>query len=82
MFLYRLKGEINMKKILLLLCVFLLTGCKSQLVCNRKTTEEFYEEEQKIIYSFNDDKVQDVTINYIMIFEDEETAKTYLTIFE
>lgn len=71
------------KKLLLLcLCVFLFTGCNKKLVCKSETTEELYKEQQKITFNFEDEKVKEVMVDYIMIFSDEETAKSYLTIFE
>lgn len=71
-----------MKKIILVLCAFLLTGCKSKLVCTLESEEQIYKEEQKITFNFDDNKVKDVKVNYTMTFDDEETAKTYLNIFE
>ena len=72
-----------MKKILLVLSVMLLTGCGNKLVCNLETSEENYESKQKITFKFDSsDKVNDVTVDYTMIFEDEETAKTYKNVFE
>lgn len=71
-----------MKKIILILCIFLLTGCKSKLVCVLESEEEIYKEEQKITFNFKDDKIKEVNVSYIMTFEDEATAKTYLNIFE
>lgn len=72
-----------MKKSLIILSLLLLTGCSNELVCTLKTSEEGYESEQKITFEFDDsDKVTDVYVNYSMIFEDEETAKSYVNVFE
>ena len=71
-----------MKKILIFGCVLLLTGCKNSLVCTMKTTEENYESEQKITFSFEKEKVNDVVVDYVMTFEDEETANSYITAFK
>ena len=71
-----------MKKILIICCLLVLTGCKNELICTMKTTEENYESEQELIFSFKDEKVSDVTVNYTMIFEDEKTANSYVSVFE
>ena len=71
-----------MKKILMICCILMLTGCKNELVCTLKTTEESYDTEQKITFNFENDKVNDVTVNYKMTFENEETANSYLSVFE
>ena len=71
-----------MKKILIICCLLFLTGCKNELICTMETTEENYESEQEIIFSFEDEKVNDVVVNYTMIFEDENTANSYVNVFE
>ncbi len=71
-----------MKKILMIFCIFILTGCKNELVCTLNTVEESYDTEQKIIFNFENDKVNDVVVNYTMIFEDEEIASSYMNAFE
>lgn len=72
-----------MKKILIIASLFVLTGCSNKMVCTLETTEENYESEQKITFEFDsDDKVTDVSTNYIMTFEDKETAASYMGVFE
>jgi len=72
-----------MKKIFLVICALILTGCKNKLICTSETADENYTTQQKIEFTFDDDdNVVDATVNYIMTFEDEETAKSYLNIFE
>jgi len=72
-----------MKKILIVLSLFVLTGCSNKLVCTLESTEENYDSKQKITFKFDkSDKVNDVSVNYSMIFADEETAKTYKNVFE
>ena len=71
-----------MKKIILVCCILLITGCKNNLVCTLTTTEGVYTSEQKITFDFKDDQVSNVELNYAMIFEDEKTANDYFTAFE
>ena len=72
-----------MKKTLILLSLFILTGCSNKLVCTLETNEENYKSEQKITFKFDDsDKVTDVSVDYSMIFADEESAKSYATVFK
>ena len=72
-----------MKKIFVALSLLLLTGCSNKMVCTLKSSEESYESEEKIVFEFdNDNKVTNVTINYDMIFEDEESAASYAYVFE
>ena len=72
-----------MKKILLLcVCLCLFTGCGKKMVCSLKTDTETYKEEQKITFTFEDDNVKEAMVNYIMTFDDEATANTYLTMFQ
>lgn len=71
-----------MKKILIFLCLLVLTGCKNELVCISTTEEEGYLSEQKIMFEIKDDKVSKMISNYTMTFENEETAKMYLEVFK
>ena len=70
-----------MKKVLMILCLIILTGCKNELECKITKTEESYETQERIVFSFKDDKVNDVKLNYVMAFEDKETAKVYSQMF-
>lgn len=72
-----------MKKYLMLnlLMLIVLTGCKSTLTCTLTGTQEEYDTEQKIIFTSKKNIVEKAQINYTMIFEDEESAKEYFTIF-
>jgi len=72
-----------MKKILMVLGILLFTGCSNELVCTKNTTEENYELEQKIIFEFDsNDKVVSAKTNYIMVFENKETASSYMSVFD
>ncbi len=71
-----------MKKYLIFTFVaLLLTGCGSKkLTCTLKTEEDDYKLEQKVIFKSKGDKVDNVEINYTMIFETEDIANDYFNI--
>lgn len=72
-----------MKKLLIILSVFLLTGCSNELTCKLNKSEEEYDVEQKIVFNMdNDDKVIQAKVEYTMIFKTEEEANSYLSVFE
>lgn len=70
------------KNILLIMLILLLTGCKNELVCTLNKEEENYLSEQNIIFTVEDGIVSKAITNYIMTFEDEKTAETYLNVFK
>jgi len=71
-----------MKKILLVLMILILTGCKSELICTLKTTENNYESETKNVFEFNGDKIINSYSINIMTFENEDDLKMYLDMFK
>lgn len=72
-----------MKKGLMFLAIILLvTGCKNQLKCTQTTEDETYKLNQNITFNFDkNDKVTSADTVYTMVFETEEDAKDYYTIF-
>lgn len=71
-----------MKKFLMIFGVLLFTGCSNELVCTMNTAEENYELEQKITFQFDEEKVVSAETNYIMVFENKETASSYMSVFD
>ena len=63
--------------------LLLLTGCGNEFVCTMKTEEDDYVTEQNISFEFDkNDKITNATVNYTMIFETEEEAKSYSSVIE
>lgn len=72
-----------MKKIFLVLIILMATGCKNKLTCTLETVEDDYSTKEKIVFNFeNKEKAFEASVDHIMTFKNEETAKLYLNIFE
>lgn len=73
----------SVRRIILGMCLLLLTGCGNEFVCTTEIEEENYKTEQKINFEFDkNDKITNATVNYVMIFETEKDAKAYFNVFE
>ena len=71
-----------MKKILMIVCLLVLTGCRDQLVCTLETTERNYESEINEFFEFKKDKIVNAYSTNIMTFKTKEETEMYLETFK
>jgi disulfide oxidoreductase YuzD len=68
-----------MKKIILLLLVFICSGCGKKLTCTYKEDFEDIKINNKIVFNFNNNTYKETDI---MVFNDEESAEKYFNDIE
>lgn len=72
-----------MKKILIVFASLFLVGCGNKFTCTTTVEEEDYKTQEKIVFEFDkNDRIINATVDYIMIFEDEEKAGNYMNILK
>ena len=71
-----------MKRMMLVLLILLLSGCKSELVCTVSKIESNYESETKTVFEFNGNKIKNAYSINTMTFDTEQEAKIYLKMIQ
>ena len=73
---------INVKRIIAIILLFFITGCKSKLVCNMNLEEEKYSSHIKTVFEFKAKKIINAYTVNTLTFSTKSEAQTYFNMFD